>query len=212
MLNPCLLKLIGQKKKNIIVGIIYRPPNSKLNEFLSDLDLVRGKISSKNKLVFLMGDWNLNLINHHCHKVTSDFLDLLYSRMFFPLITRPTRIMASKNSLIDNIFTNDPLCPSISGLFLNDISDHLPIFSLILYNNSTSDKNKYVFFREKNAHNLSAFKDELGKINWAEMPGLNNPSCVYELFVGKYTTIYDKCFPLRKMKAKWFNLRKPWFT
>ena len=31
-----------------------------------------------------MGDWNLNLINHHCHKVTSDFLDLLYSRMFFP--------------------------------------------------------------------------------------------------------------------------------
>ena len=131
---------------------------------------------------------------------------------FFPLITLPTRITANKASLIDNIFTNDPLRPSISGLFLNDISYHLPIFSLILYNNSTSDKGKYVFFREKNAHNLSAFKDELGKINWAEMPGLNDPSCAYELFVGKYTTIYDKCFPLRKMKAKRFNLRKPWFT
>ena len=36
--------------------------------------------------------------------------------------------------------------------------------------------------------NLSTFKDELGKINWAEMPGLNDPSCAYELFVGKYTT------------------------
>ena len=55
---------------------------------------------------------------------------------------------------------------------------------------------------KKNGHNLSAFKDEL----------LNDPSCAYELFVGKYTTIYDKCFPLRKMKAKRFNLRKPWFT
>ena len=96
--------------------------------------------------------------------------------MYSPLITRPTRIKANKASLIDNIFTNDPLRPSISGLFLNDISDHLPIFSLILYNNSTSDKDKYVFFREKNAHNVSAFKDELGKINWAEIPGLNNPS------------------------------------
>ena len=83
-----------------------------------------------------MGDWNLNLINHHCHKATSDFLDLLYSRMYFLLITRPTRITANKASLIDNIFTNDPLRPSISGLFLNDISDHLPIFSLILYNNT----------------------------------------------------------------------------
>ena len=132
--------------------------------------------------------------------------------MFFPLITRPTRITANKALLIDNIFTNDPLRPSISGLFLNDISDHLPIFSLILHDNITSEKVKYVFFREKNAHNLSAFKDELGKINWAEMPGLNDPSCAYEIFVGKYTTICDKCFPLRKMKAKRFNLRKPWFT
>ena len=86
-----------------------------------------------------MGDRNLNLVNHHCHKATSDFLDLLYSRMFFPLITRPSRIMANKASLIDNIFTNDPLRPSISGLFLNDITDHLQIFSLISYN-SSSDK------------------------------------------------------------------------
>ena len=43
------------KEKNIIVGIIYRPPDSKLNEFLSDLDLVLGKISKENNLVFLMG-------------------------------------------------------------------------------------------------------------------------------------------------------------
>ena len=44
------------------------------------------------------------------------------------------------------------------------------------------------------------------------MPGLNDPSCAYEVFVGKYATIYVKCFPLRKMKAKRFNLHKPWFT
>ena len=31
----------------------------------------------------------------------------------------------------------------------NEISDHLPTFSLLLYNNSTIDKDKYVFFREK---------------------------------------------------------------
>ena len=71
--------------------VIIRPPDSNLNEFLSDLNHVLEKITKKNKLVFLMGDWNLNLINHHCHKVTSEILDLLYSRMFFPLITRPTR-------------------------------------------------------------------------------------------------------------------------
>ena len=97
----------------------YRPPDSNLNEFPSDLDQALGKISKENQLVFLMGDWNSNLINHHCHKATSNFLNLLYSRMLFPLITRPTRITAYKASLIqDNIFPNDPLRPSLNGFFL----------------------------------------------------------------------------------------------
>ena len=104
------------------------------------------KFPKINNLVLLIVTWNLNLINHHCHKATSDFLDLLYSGMFFPLIARPTRVTANKASLIANIFTNNPLRPSISGLFLNDISDHLPIFPLILCNNSTNDKDKYVIF------------------------------------------------------------------
>ena len=65
------------KEENVIVCIIYRPPDSNLNEFLCDLDQVLGEIARENKLVFLMGDWNLYLVNHHCHKVTSDLLDLL---------------------------------------------------------------------------------------------------------------------------------------
>ena len=44
------------------------------------------------------------------------------------------------------------------------------------------------------------------------MPGLNDPSCAYEIFVEKYISIYDKCFPRRRVKAKRFNLRKTWFT
>ena len=44
------------------------------------------------------------------------------------------------------------------------------------------------------------------------MPGLNDSLCAYEIFVEKYISIYDKCFPLRKVKAKRFNLRKTWFT
>ena len=40
------------KEKNLIVGIIYRPPDSKLNKFLSDLDLVLGKFPRKISLYF----------------------------------------------------------------------------------------------------------------------------------------------------------------
>ena len=97
------------------------------------------KLGKENKLVFLMGDWNLNLINHHCHKAKSDFLDLLYSRMFFPPITCPTRITANKASSIDNIFANDPLCPSINGLFF--FFNNLKVF-IVKYNIYIKKKNR----------------------------------------------------------------------
>ena len=77
-----------------------------------------------------MGDFNLNLMNYQSHSVTGEFLDALYSNMFFPLVMRPTRITCHSATLIDNIFVNQFFDRSRSGLFFTDISDHLPIFSI----------------------------------------------------------------------------------
>ena len=46
-------------------------------------------------------------MKHHCHDLTGQFLDTIFSRSFVPLITRPTRITSNTATLIDNIFTND---------------------------------------------------------------------------------------------------------
>ena len=96
--------------------------------------------------------------------------------MFFPLITRPTRITSHKASLIDNIFTNEPLNQSLSGLFLNDISDHLPIFAVIAEHEQIFRRNKYFTFCSKNQQNLIKVKSEIENANWAELPGYNDPS------------------------------------
>ena len=37
-------------------------------------------------------------------------------------------------TLIDNIFTNDLITDKLSGLIINDVSDHLPVFSIIKNN------------------------------------------------------------------------------
>ena len=61
-----------------------------------------------------------------------------------PLITRPTRLTNSTATLIDNIFTNDfiDIEQSMTGLFITDISDHLPIFYINEMYESTK-KRKY---------------------------------------------------------------------
>ena len=44
------------------------------------------------------------------------------------------------------------------------------------------------------------------------MPGYNDPSQAYGNFLKKYTDIYNRCFPLKKVKAKGYTLYKPWLT
>ena len=80
----------------------------------------------------------------------------------------------------------------------------MPI-SLIFNNNRTGNKDKYIIFREKNTHNLSALNDDLGKINWAELPGLDDPFLASIKSLLKSMLRYDRFFHLKKI-AKRSNL------
>jgi endonuclease/exonuclease/phosphatase family metal-dependent hydrolase len=118
-------------------------------------------ISKENKLCYLMGDFNLDLMKYHCHHFTSEFLDIMYSNMFFPLITRPTRITSNTATLIDNIFSNHLENFSFSGLLFTDISDHLPIFCIVHDVLPNVDDDTPIVVREKNANNLFKFQEQL---------------------------------------------------
>ena len=87
------------------------------------------KIQLENKLLYLVGDYNINLLNVDSHSLTTDFNDTMYSSGLVPLITRPTRVTENSAILIDNIFTNKGVSydESIYRILITDISDHYPI-------------------------------------------------------------------------------------
>ena len=123
--NLLLLKL---STSNIIVGVIYRHPSMDLIDFNYNYK----NISKEQKSIFLLGYFNVNLLNYNEHNQTNEFLDSLASNSFIPLILQPTRITSHSNTLIDNIFSNvfDP--DILSGNLIATISDHLPQFAIIL--------------------------------------------------------------------------------
>ena len=53
-----------------------------------------------------MGDYNIDLLKSSVHSPTSDFLEMMYDKSFYNLISRPTRITNATATLIDNIYTN----------------------------------------------------------------------------------------------------------
>ena len=53
--------------KNIIVGTIYRPPNQNLEAFFDKFNSIMSIISKDNKRCYLMGDFNLDLLQYEKH-------------------------------------------------------------------------------------------------------------------------------------------------
>ena len=125
----CLFIEIPQKGKlNILIGCVYRPPNTDVNLFNSEILTILKLIDSeKNKLVLLAGDYNLDLLKYDCHSPTAEFLNNMLSYYFLPVIRNPTRISEISATLIDNIFINQTQYETKSAIVYNDISDHLPI-------------------------------------------------------------------------------------
>ena len=59
--------------ENIIVGIVYRPPNQNVHDFINSLNILMGLITRENKICYIMGDFNLNLMNHQITNLLRNF-------------------------------------------------------------------------------------------------------------------------------------------
>ena len=70
-----------KKQKNIILGVIYRNPESYLTDFNDNLKNLLIKIDRENKYSFPSGHYNVNTLHKlSCHpSVTQDFINILSS-------------------------------------------------------------------------------------------------------------------------------------
>ena len=142
---------------------------------MNSLHFLLASISKENKIWYVVGDWNLDLFNHHCHESTGEFLEIMYSRMFFPFITRPTRIISNTAMLRDNICTNNNI--SVSGLMFCDVSDHLPNFTLLLHQSKNLNETSWLSFCDKSAINFVTFTNRLSNVNCHELSEYKDPDC-----------------------------------
>ena len=97
-------------------------------EFNNHLNQMLGKISEEQKQIFLLGHFNINLLNCNVRQPTNRFLDSLASNSIIPYILQPTVLTSHSKTLIDYIFSNILSSEIISGNLTATISDRLPQF------------------------------------------------------------------------------------
>ena len=114
----------------MVVGCIYKHPTLQVNDFKSDFisPLLLKLQKESSKRIFLLCDFNIDLLKYELSEPINNFMDTLSSNSFLPHILVPTRI-SKTSTLIDNIFSNSTSLDEIeSGNITSTFSDHLPQF------------------------------------------------------------------------------------
>ena len=206
-----VIELCFEKSKNVIISCIYRAPGSDLDSFSESLDTMLGHLTMNNKILYVCGDFNINLIKGDIHNATKNFIDTMYSRGLFPLISKPSRITEFSITLIDNIFTNDLENNNFSGLLITDISDHLPVFAISKHIIFKKPFVQYKYIRNVNSHTAELFTSALKSQDWNIVYNCENVNLAYTKFINIFTELYNKFCPLKKIVSKGYDFGKPWF-
>ena len=126
--NDCFesifIELQISKHETINVGCMYRAPNTRISKFNDKLSFILGNLISK--IVYICGDYNIDLLHCEERAETKYFLDQMFSSGLYPLITsRPTRITDTSATIIDNIFCSELCRNKVCGIVLSDATDHI---------------------------------------------------------------------------------------
>ena len=216
-LESTFIEIVNPKKSNIIVGVIYRHPSMDLADFNSNyLNKLLENISKEQKSVFLLGDFNVNLLNYNEHNQTNEFLDSLASNSFIPLILQPTRITSHSNTVVDNIFSNVIEPDIISGNLTDTISDHLPQFAIIPNIFGNISGNKYnIYERDWSKFDRENFILDNFSVDWEDLLKINklNADNSTKMYLDAINMLLDTYAPLKRInKYKLKFKSKPWIT
>jgi hypothetical protein len=151
---------------NFILGCVYRPPSSNINDDCTLLDVL-GELTPRHDKVFVFGDFNMPDISWsrnsgHCRSPSSQLMvDFLTNNHMRQLITQPTRFRANQQpSVLDLILTTeDSSLTNVQYLDPVGKSDHVSLKICFVPAQRTITFNKIVTNYEK-------VYIRLEKINW----------------------------------------------
>ena len=208
------IEIKNSKTKNILCCCAYRHPSSDISKFAEYFQSTLTNLVKENKLVAIMGDFNIDLLKYDSNTNINDFVNMMFSFHFQPCILHPTRITECSSTIIDNIYINNATESNISaGNILSQISDHLPQFAIVAENAPDYKNSSYFAYDYKNfdgAKFLADYKETETSFLNSDSLDLNDK---FETFLSGLNILITKHCPKKKLNKKSLKLiNKPWIN
>ena len=174
------------------------------------MSLLLSELIQENKHCYILGDYNINLLDYENQQPTAEFIDQLHSKSFASLINKPTLVKRHSATLIDNIFSNSLSDKglTIQGIIYSDISDHFPIIH-IDYSFQVPEIDAIIVQRNMSRRNKLTFHSAVSDIYWEALYISGNAQESFSRFHSTLLKLFNKHFPKQTVKQK-HKTRKWW--
>ena len=201
------------KSKKVLVGEVYRVPNTNPKYSLQRFKTIIDKINNSTDQVIIGTDQNFDFLkidqNVQCDKLLCELL----GAGLLPTISKPTRITHTSSTLIDNIYIKGcNTYNSKSAILYTDISDHFPILTFI-GKKSHKYKEPLVFYhRPLTQDKVNNINHDLKNTDWSVLHE-NELDDAYDYFIDKFNICIDRHAPLTRVTIPQCQIkREPWIT
>ena len=205
------LKLSLTNVKPIYYGLIYRPPQGNITNFLEKIESICLELRSNgNCEINLLGDMNLDINKRRDPKVRQ-YLDCIRRMGLTQLINTPTHENqhGAFSAILDHYVTSDGGLYEQRGVLSVSATDHLPIFASRKKFKDAHDIEK-TYGRAYSRLKPDVFQTEVASHDWSNVLLEMDPDNAWNIFKVKFIRILDKHAPY-----KYFNTRtdkKAWIT
>lgn len=192
------------------IGGVYRHPNKPIQDFQAAFMDICSNIPN-NKKCFILGDFNIDLLNYGTNQNISSYIDDLQSIGFIPLTLLPTRITDTSSTIIDHAycnFVNQDILTIKSAVITCDIADHLANFLLISKDGCKKPIHDRPYIRIYSSRNINNFLHELECIDWSSLYSISDAELAFNLFNDQFQKCFNFSFPLVKQSRKSFKNKK----
>ena len=188
--------------------------SANVKEFIDDFIDTLLKINSKNINSVVLGDLDINILQHDIESAAS-YINMLHSNNFFSLLNKPTCVTDSSSTLIDHLITNIINCQIVPGIIDYQITDYLPTFIAMSNIKNQTYNNTKVYRYMKQFDSFKFCQDlqmSLEKI-FDDMPELDllNFTDAFHHFLNAIQTVINTHAPLKRCSRRQKKLeRKSW--
>ena len=127
-LENCMIEILRPKTKKLFICCVYRAPNKPLENYINQLNSVILKLPNESEFILLQRDFNVDLSTNSrspSRQMLNNFSRQLHLDQ---VITQPTRITETSQTMIDLIFVNNSHRIVRNGVIPCSLSDHSLVF------------------------------------------------------------------------------------